>query len=85
MAKTINMKKPARTVDEFVTNAEKHETNTLSSSTPPSATEFAGKRRITIDLPADLYKRLRMDTVEKDTTMVDIITTMLYKHYNRAK
>lgn len=39
-------------------------------------------RQVTVYLPVPLYKQLRIDAVEQDASMTNIVIRLLKKHYN---
>lgn len=48
-----------------------------TTATPPSAPRATGPRpgckRLTADIPADLHKRLKMQALQEDSTVTDIV------------
>lgn len=39
-------------------------------------------RQVTVYLPTNLYKQLRIDAVEQDASMTNIVIRLLKEHYN---
>ncbi len=50
-----------------------------AKAAPEASTEM---KRLAVDLPADIHRRLKLDSVEQGRTMVAIVRELIEAHYN---
>ena len=54
------------------------------SETPDRRTATLKMKRLTLDIPEDLHRAIKLDAVHAGVTMVDRLRALLLKHYGLA-
>ena len=70
-------KKPIKDVDEFIKTAKVEEKVDDSSPKTESTTKTGGVKKFLIELPYDLWMKLKMRAVQEGKTLKDLILEIL--------
>jgi hypothetical protein len=55
-----------------------------SRGSEPAGSEAAPVKRLTLDIPAELHRAIKINAVEEGVTMVEKLRTLLMEHYGLA-
>lgn len=75
--KKVSIKMPARGADEWIAERGAEVPHVAHSETEPT-------KRLTIDLPKSLHKRVKQGCAEREITIADLVRDLLLREFPRA-